>query len=231
MKKNLAVAVTLAVAPLALMTQSASALIIDAFDGPTGGTVLSQTGVGTASSSVSVADVLGGNRYMSINLTSASGTSNTATMKADNLDQGALALDLDSLTAATFTIEYGHAGNLNVDLSQQTGIIIEVIASDLPALNNTITLTSAGGTSVAPFVIPGLISIPGGLASPTDVFVPFSAFAGNADLTDLDTITFTLTPFASADYTIAFFATSVPEPTNIALLAPAGLLLARRRRA
>lgn len=239
MNKHMILAAAVVALPVAMMARSASALVIDNFSGPVGGTTLSQTGIGANTSDVTglnagASVVLGGERFMQVSVTAATGSAASATMKANNLDAGALGLSSDSQTTATFFVEYGHSSDLNVDFSSQTGIIIEVIASDLAALHNTITLTtSGGGVATAPFVIPALIGYDpadGGLNSPYDIYVPFSSFTGSVDLGNVDKISFTIPAPKSADYSLSFFATQVPEPTALGLLAPVGMLAAARRR-
>lgn len=216
---------TLIVAAAASST-SFAALVIDDF---TSTSQLSQTGIGAVSQNTVAPSAIGGNRFETTTITTGGGT---AILKVNSPLVGIAAMSSETGVNALFGFVYGNTSDLNVSLLDSS-FFIRVFKSDLGSVNNSMTVTTTGiGSATAPFVLPAGIGL-SGPAAPFDILIPFSSFTGAAvDFTNIDKIAYSFNPTDSADWQVKLFGTVfIPEPSSMALLLPAGLLLARRARA
>lgn len=214
-------------ATVALAISSAQAVII--IDDFTVTATTTQVGVGTNPQDVAAPGVLGGSRRQIVTVQSGAGS---AALNVNTNVPGAMSLSSEANVDASFTAVYGATTDLNANLAPENAIIIRVLGSDIGGTANSITINSSSGSSTATFTVPSLVGFPGGPVTPYDIVIPYASFSGTGDFSDVDRITFSFNLPRDGDWSLDFFAASdVPEPTALGLLAPAGALLARRRRA
>jgi hypothetical protein len=216
-----------AIVAASFTAQLASALVIDTF---TDQQSVLQTGVGTTSNTVVAPGALGGFRFGSVNVTAGAGA---GSISVNNVIPGAVAVSSNAGVNANFNIAYGTSAPLAADLTVGgNAFLIQVLSSDIGSVNNSLTITTGAASSTAAFTVPSLVGQTGGPATPYSILVPYSSFVGTASFTNVSTIDIDLNTPSNGDWAVQYFATaSVPEASSVGLLAPIGLLLARRRRA
>lgn len=215
-----------AMAVLAASCPAFGALVIDDFSTTS---LLSKSGVGTVSQAIAAPSALGGERFETTTVTTGGGT---AISKVNNPLTGIAAMSSETGVNAIFNYTYGNSVDLNAVLVDNS-FFIRVLKSDIGSLNNSMTVTTTGvGSATATFVVPALVGL-GGPTAPFDILIPFNTFTGAAvDFGNIDKISYSFNPSDSADWQVQLFGTAVvPEPTSMALLVPAVLMLARRTRA
>jgi hypothetical protein len=223
MKKSLAI-VAAAVFSVAGIAHSA---VIDSFS-TTSSLIVTTIGVPLVADTAS-AGAIGGNRRSTLNITAGAGDARILT---NSPNPGIATFNSASGVDANFLLSYGDLADLNAHFAvSSNAFLVRILRTDLGSLTNTITATTTGvGSFTVGFVVPGLVGN-GGPAAPFDVIVPFSSFTG-VDFTNVDKISYGFNLPQAADWQIQVFATTgVPEPTALGMLAPAGMFLARRRRA
>lgn len=158
---------------------------------------------------------------------------NTLTVESNPLNQplnldigsgGLSVINSGTLTDGKLLLEYGTYGSdLNDNLSGFDRFRINFLANDNP-MKVTITVsTTGGGTSSM------MKSVAGGQFSAFTEDFLFSGFAGGANFSDLDKISFLFDSSASGDFAVDSLQ-AVPEPATMAALAVGLSLIARRRR-
>jgi len=118
-------------------------------------------------------------------------------------------------------------GNLNVDLSGDAWIEIELLAFDLAngePMDISITLADGDSTHV---LLQSVTTF--GRQDVIFRFVDFSEF-GSLDLSDIDSIAVNFDPGFGADFRVGEIRVAVPEPATLGLLLTGALFGLRRKR-
>lgn len=182
----------------------------------------------TGSLESSLLDVIGGERLGNLTAmqTNTSLDFARATIAPD-VEGGVLDYTSTIFAAALLELSYGVSSNLNVDLSDQGGLIINFIGFDFPqdeplAVSATII---SGGESREINAMLSTTSAQSLLFSFDDIITE-----GTFDLTSVDRIDFAFNASPGADFRLSSIRTFVPAPGALTLLLGAGIATRRRRR-
>ena len=205
-------------------------VLIDHFDSPTLGqdVAINNGNVGNSDSQqqTGLGDVAGGARNIYIKILACNpGTSQVSASANSSLSPHYFKFsnDIDSQSTCTITWDGFGGPQMNLDLSAETGMMLFSAHNDLAA-TYTMTLETVG-TGVSTGIITAPSAFNGYLQ------FPWSAFAGSADLSNIDNITLTIDGGSGLDVRIDAIGT-IPEPSTagLAMLGIGAFGLARRRR-
>lgn len=215
----------LAVASVLAASLSAHALVIDSFQaGPYDSGLVTTVGpLFAATQTGPTSDIIGGIREVKQQLfANPLGANGGARM---TVGSGVMAVSQAPMADGQYSLFYGNPGNfLNQDMTSETAFTFDLLFNDLAPLRLNLRVGTSGfGSSNA------VVNLPVVTSGPQTVVVPFTAFTGNAQWNDIDSVRFFFDTETSGDFAIGAIST-VPEPTAFAALAIGGFVLFRRRR-
>jgi hypothetical protein len=184
--------------------------IIDEFDAPAGGIVLTDVGGGGSASALTAdAGILGGWRLVELAVPNVSVGGGQANVFVNFEDGGnfQLASTLRADAVSTITYDANGAG-LGANLSGETSFQLLGVESDL-AVTYTITVVSSTGTASL------ALSTPAGFTG--NLNFAFSSFVGSLNPASVSSIALEVDGVAAADALIEAFV-AVPEPGTAAVL-------------
>lgn len=229
------VAATLLASGVALGTSTASAaVVIDDFSDavnavgglapPTGGVSLTSAPASTSTSETGLSGVIGGSRDGAFNLTGTGAASNLTAFVAG----GVFSTALNATATGDYSLTYDASGaGLGADFTLASGIEVVISALDSAA-------AGGAGTSFTIDLVDGDASTHSQTITTTTegaqtLFFGFGAFsdAGNLDVSNIFSITFSFTPNQAGDVDVELLQTRdqiIPEPASLAVWSLMGLV-------
>lgn len=219
--KNAICAIALAAGASLMATTAKANTVIDSFNVPAAGTVLSTNGNATQTTGgLAVSDVIGGVRKVSIDATSGAGDDPILSVRVNrNGAKGAVTLNSDDGISGNFTFDYGTAGDLAANMTGSNQFWIKFLKADAGATMK-MTLTDLDSTSTVTLLEP---------SGPHTTVIPFSSFSG-IDFSHVKAVELKILGGDSYDARIDSI-TAVPAPAAVwAGVSLLGGLAARRFR-
>jgi hypothetical protein len=189
----------------------ANAVIIDDFNVPAGGQIISITGgvAGSTTHSLAtgLAGVLGGSRYIQADVQAAFGGGNSTVLSANDPatapDDLNLATDVNVDSKGTARWDANGAG-LNANLAPAVNFELFDVSNDLPT-SYTVKITTFGGGTSSSTVLTGTSTFD------VNLFFPLAGFVGGANLAKIDQITLIVDTPRSGDARIHTFEYNIPS--------------------